>query len=101
MEKHQINRPAAVSSLLFSLFLRLVLRGRNRRNRKVDHNESDKVYITIVLPDAKDVKLSLQPDGHFHFSATTGADNVAFEIVIKLMWMKAKLLLDQGRYAIL
>lgn len=40
---------------------------------------SDKVFITIELPDAKDVKFTLQPDGHFHFSAVTGADSVPYE----------------------
>ncbi|KAH7656295.1 cytosolic prostaglandin-E synthase protein [Dioscorea alata] len=45
---------------------------------------SDKVYITIELPDAKDVKLSLQPNGQFHFSATTGAENIPYEIDFEL-----------------
>lgn len=45
---------------------------------------SDKVYITIELPDAKEVKLSLQPNGQFHFSATTGAENVPYEIDFEL-----------------
>ena len=27
----------------------------------------DKVYLMIELPDAKDVKLKLNPDGHFNF----------------------------------
>lgn len=45
---------------------------------------SDKVYITIELPDAKDVKLNLQPDGHFYFSAASGADNVPYEIDFEL-----------------
>ena len=45
---------------------------------------SDKVFITIELPDAKDVKLTLEPEGHFHFSAVTGADNVPYEVDLDL-----------------
>ncbi|KAJ0795883.1 putative CS domain, HSP20-like chaperone [Helianthus annuus] len=44
----------------------------------------DLVYITIDLPDAKDVKLKLEPEGKFHFSATSGADNIPYEIDINL-----------------
>ncbi|KAI7742223.1 hypothetical protein M8C21_013133 [Ambrosia artemisiifolia] len=44
----------------------------------------DLVYITIELPDAKDVKLKLEPEGKFHFSATCGADNIPYEIDINL-----------------
>ncbi|KAM0067048.1 putative CS domain, HSP20-like chaperone [Helianthus debilis subsp. tardiflorus] len=46
----------------------------------------DLIYITIDLPDAKDVKLKLEPEGKFHFSATTtsGADNIPYEIYINL-----------------
>ncbi|GFZ09987.1 hypothetical protein Acr_21g0005860 [Actinidia rufa] len=36
---------------------------------------SDKLSITIELPDAKDVKLKLEPEGEFFFSATGGVDN--------------------------
>ncbi|XP_059631488.1 co-chaperone protein p23-1-like [Cornus florida] len=45
---------------------------------------SDKLYITIDLPDAKDVKLKLEPEGKFFFSATSGADSVPYEIDIDL-----------------
>ncbi|XP_078160633.1 co-chaperone protein p23-1-like isoform X1 [Carex rostrata] len=45
---------------------------------------SDTVFITIELPDAKDVKLNLQPDGHFSFSAKSGADNVPYELDLEL-----------------
>lgn len=44
----------------------------------------DKVYITIELPDAKDVKLKLEPEGKFFFSATSGVDNVPYEIDLDL-----------------
>ncbi|XP_068642623.1 co-chaperone protein p23-1-like [Aristolochia californica] len=45
---------------------------------------ADKVFITIELPDAKDVKLKLEPEGKFVFSATTGADNTPYEIDLDL-----------------
>ncbi|CAM8983150.1 unnamed protein product [Rhodiola kirilowii] len=40
----------------------------------------DKVYITIDLPDAKDVKLKLEPEGKFSFSAISGGDKLLYEI---------------------
>lgn len=42
------------------------------------------MFITIELPDAKDVKLTLQPDGHFYFSAKSGADNIPYELDLEL-----------------
>ncbi|XP_071737753.1 co-chaperone protein p23-1-like [Rutidosis leptorrhynchoides] len=44
----------------------------------------DVLYITIDLPDAKDVKLKLEPEGKFYFSATSGADKIPYEIDINL-----------------
>ncbi|KAK1436397.1 hypothetical protein QVD17_02176 [Tagetes erecta] len=44
----------------------------------------DLVFMTIDLPDAKDVKLKLEPEGKFYFSATSGADNIPYEIDINL-----------------
>ena len=44
----------------------------------------DDLYITIELPDAKDVKLKLEPEGKFFFSATSGADNIPYEIDMDL-----------------
>ncbi|KAK6940088.1 CS domain, partial [Dillenia turbinata] len=41
---------------------------------------SDKVFLTIDLPDAKDVKLKLEPEGKFFFSATTGPEKIPYEI---------------------
>ncbi|KAK6938226.1 CS domain, partial [Dillenia turbinata] len=41
---------------------------------------SDKVFLTIDLPDARDVKLELEPEGRFFFSATTGPCKVPYEI---------------------
>ncbi|KAG9451232.1 hypothetical protein H6P81_011197 [Aristolochia fimbriata] len=45
---------------------------------------SDKVFITIELPDAEDVKLKLEPEGKFVFSAMAGADNTLYEIDLDL-----------------
>ncbi|XP_049931607.1 co-chaperone protein p23-1-like [Nymphaea colorata] len=43
---------------------------------------SDKVYITVELPDAKDVKHKLEAEGKFLFNATR--DNVAYEVDLEL-----------------
>ncbi|GAV76684.1 CS domain-containing protein, partial [Cephalotus follicularis] len=41
---------------------------------------SDKLYITIDLPDSQNVKLKLEPEGKFYFSATSGADKIPYEV---------------------
>lgn len=41
---------------------------------------SDVLFITIDLPDAKDVKLKLEPEGKFYFSATSGPENLLYEV---------------------
>lgn len=43
---------------------------------------SDKLYLTVELPDAKDVKLKLEPEGRFMFSATK--DDAPYEVDIEL-----------------
>ena len=40
--------------------------------------------MTIELPDAKNVKLKLEPEGKFFFSATSGPENIPYEIDIDL-----------------
>ncbi|XP_055833387.1 co-chaperone protein p23-1-like [Solanum dulcamara] len=45
---------------------------------------SDKLFITVELPDAKNVKLKLEPEGKFFFSATARADNVPYEVDLDL-----------------
>ncbi|KAK1367099.1 Co-chaperone protein p23-1 [Heracleum sosnowskyi] len=45
---------------------------------------SDVLFITIDLPDAKDVKLKLEPEGKFYFSATSGPEKLLYEIDIDL-----------------
>ncbi|KAK9122556.1 hypothetical protein Sjap_012158 [Stephania japonica] len=44
---------------------------------------SDKIYLTVDLTDAKDVKLKLEPEGKFIFSATK--DGVPYELDIELL----------------
>lgn len=39
---------------------------------------SDKLYITIELPDANNSKVKLEPDGKFTFSATTGKEQTLY-----------------------
>ncbi|XP_058076282.1 uncharacterized protein OsI_027940-like isoform X2 [Magnolia sinica] len=44
----------------------------------------DKVYITVLLPDANNVKVNLEPDGVLNFSATAGAENHSYELKLNL-----------------
>ncbi|XP_078435940.1 uncharacterized protein OsI_027940-like isoform X2 [Wolffia australiana] len=44
----------------------------------------DKVFITIQLPDAKSVKVHLEPAGALIFSATAGAENHEYELKLDL-----------------
>ncbi|KAJ0985760.1 hypothetical protein J5N97_004116 [Dioscorea zingiberensis] len=44
----------------------------------------DKVYITVLLPDAKNVKVNLEPDGIFTFSATAGTESNLYELKLDL-----------------
>ncbi|KAJ6405525.1 hypothetical protein OIU84_013480 [Salix udensis] len=45
---------------------------------------SDNLFITVQLPDAQDVKLKLEPEGKFFFSATSGVDKIPYEIELEL-----------------
>ncbi|XP_023551004.1 uncharacterized protein OsI_027940-like [Cucurbita pepo subsp. pepo] len=45
---------------------------------------SDRLFITIDIPDAQDVKLKLEPEGKFFFSAIGGAEKIPYEIDIDL-----------------
>ncbi|GJT61659.1 leucine-rich repeat-containing protein [Tanacetum coccineum] len=49
------------------------------RNRMLGVNDD-----RPMRPDAKDVKLKLEPEGKFSFSAIAGADNVPYEIDVNL-----------------
>ncbi|XP_019188478.1 PREDICTED: uncharacterized protein Os08g0359500-like isoform X3 [Ipomoea nil] len=44
----------------------------------------DKIYITVLLADAKNPKVNLEPEGVFTFSATAGAENHLYEFKIEL-----------------
>ncbi|KAF7804847.1 CS domain protein [Senna tora] len=44
----------------------------------------DKVYITVLLPDAKNAKVDLTPDGVFTFSASAGAEDHQYELKLEL-----------------
>ncbi|XP_017187040.2 uncharacterized protein OsI_027940-like isoform X2 [Malus sylvestris] len=44
----------------------------------------DKVFITVLLPDAKDAKVKLEPEGVFSFSASAGAENHQYELKLDL-----------------
>ncbi|XP_021714694.1 uncharacterized protein At3g03773-like isoform X2 [Chenopodium quinoa] len=56
---------------------------------------SDKIYITVELPDAKDVKLKLEPDGKFFFSAMK--DGNPYEVDIELL---DKISVEESKYNI-
>eukprot|EP00250_Pteridium_aquilinum_P004360 c14577_g1_i1 orf=140-544(+) len=45
---------------------------------------SEQIFLTVELPDAKDPKVQLEPEGKFTFSAVAGADNQLFEIELEL-----------------
>ncbi|XP_044502670.1 uncharacterized protein OsI_027940-like isoform X6 [Mangifera indica] len=44
----------------------------------------DKVFITVLLPDSKNAKVNLEPEGVFTFSASAGAENNLYEIKLEL-----------------
>ncbi|KAK2654551.1 hypothetical protein Ddye_014407 [Dipteronia dyeriana] len=44
----------------------------------------DKVFITVLLLDAKNAKVNLEPEGVFNFSASAGAENHEFELKLDL-----------------
>lgn len=44
----------------------------------------DKVYLTVLLPDAKDANVKLDPEGVFEFSAKAGPENQVYELKLEL-----------------
>ena len=44
----------------------------------------DKVYLTVLLPDAKDADVKLDPEGVFEFSAKAGPENQVYELKLEL-----------------
>ena len=45
---------------------------------------SDKLYLTVELPDAKNPQVKIDPKGKFEFSATVGPENVLYELDLHL-----------------
>ncbi|KAJ7566744.1 hypothetical protein O6H91_02G116700 [Diphasiastrum complanatum] len=45
---------------------------------------SDKVYLTVELPDAKNPKVTLDPEGKFVFTASAGPENHLYESELEL-----------------
>ncbi|KAI4374334.1 hypothetical protein MLD38_012341 [Melastoma candidum] len=45
---------------------------------------TDKVFLTVQLPDAKDAKVNLDPEGVFSFSGKAGSGNNLYEIKLEL-----------------
>jgi hypothetical protein len=45
----------------------------------------DKVYLTVLLPDAKNPKVNVDPEGIFTFSATAGTENHCYELKFDLL----------------
>ncbi|KAM5549625.1 hypothetical protein ABKV19_000844 [Rosa sericea] len=59
--------------------------------------QPDTLYITIELPDAEDVKLKLEPEGKFLFSATTGAEKTPYVVDLDLY---DKIDVNESRYSV-
>ncbi|XP_062020703.1 uncharacterized protein LOC133737097 [Rosa rugosa] len=59
--------------------------------------QPDTLYITIELPDAEDVKLKLEPEGKFLFSATTGAEKIPYVVDLDLY---DKVDVNESRYSV-
>ncbi|KAI3449494.1 hypothetical protein Pfo_006159 [Paulownia fortunei] len=45
----------------------------------------EKIYLTVLLPDAKNPKVNVDPNGAFTFSATAGTDNNIYELKLDLL----------------
>ena len=45
----------------------------------------DKIYLTVLLADAKDPKVNVDPDGTFTFSAAAGTDSNLYELKLELL----------------
>nr|ACG46061.1 hypothetical protein [Zea mays] len=52
---------------------------------------SDRVFLTIELPDAQDVKLNLKPEGHFNFSAKGSDDLLVLLLTAKKRHRKTQI----------
>eukprot|EP00249_Psilotum_nudum_P016555 c25881_g2_i3 orf=274-675(+) len=45
---------------------------------------SDKIFLTVELPDTKNPKVKFEPEGKFIFSATAGHDDRLYELELEL-----------------
>lgn len=45
---------------------------------------ADKLYLTVLLSDAKNAKVNLDPEGIFTFSGSAGAENHVYELKLEL-----------------
>jgi len=45
---------------------------------------TDRIFITIQLPDAKDLNVTYDEEGHFSFSCTTPKDGKKYEVKLNL-----------------
>ncbi|XP_062018573.1 uncharacterized protein LOC133735182 [Rosa rugosa] len=59
--------------------------------------QPDTLYITIELRDAQDVRLKLEPEGKFLFSATTGAEMTPYIVDLDLY---DKIDVNESRYSV-
>ncbi|KAE8672241.1 HSP20-like chaperones superfamily protein isoform 2 [Hibiscus syriacus] len=53
-------------------------------SRHPDVKWAERADITVVLPDSKNAKVNLEPEGVFTFSAIVGADNKHYELKLDL-----------------
>lgn len=45
----------------------------------------DKIYLTVLLADAKNPKVNVDADGTFTFSAAAGTDDRVYELKLELL----------------
>ena len=95
MSMHTLSKRMLLASLLYVVFMLKICKylyflcriGHSTFSRHPSvkwAQRSDNLFITVQLPDAQDVKLKLEPEGKFFFSATSGADKIPYEIELEL-----------------
>ncbi|XP_074305547.1 uncharacterized protein OsI_027940-like [Silene latifolia] len=65
-------------------FLIFSILGASRHPEVKWAEREDKVFLTVMLPDAKNPKVNLGPEGTFTFSATGGGGDLEYEIKLDL-----------------
>lgn len=71
-------------SLFNKLFLKFFCFFYSRHPEVKWAEREDKVFLTVLLPDAKNPKVNLDPEGVFSFSGTAGAENHHYELKLQL-----------------